>query len=161
MLKQAALFSALTGLRYSDIEKLVWGEVHRSREIIEGKESEVYSIRFTQKKTHGVETLPISAQAYQLLGERGAADERVFRNLLYSSWQNFIILDWVRRAGISKHITFHNFRHTYATLQLTFGTDIYTVSKMLGHRDLKTTQVYARIVDKSKREAAERIQLQL
>jgi integrase len=64
-------------------------------------------------------------------------------------------------AGITKDITFHCFRHTFATLQLVNGTDIYTVSKMLGHKDLKTTQVYAKIVDKSKRIAAEKIKLEM
>ena len=62
-------------------------------------------------------------------------------------------------AGIKKHITFHSARHTYATLQITLGTDIYTVSKLLGHKSLKTTEVYARIVDQKKIDAANRIKL--
>lgn len=64
------------------------------------------------------------------------------------------------RAGIDKHITFHCARHTYATLQLTLGTDIYTVSKLLGHKSLKTTEVYVNIIDEKKREAANRIKLE-
>ena len=153
-LKRAALFSALTGLRWSDIEKLVWGEVQYSG-------TNGYFIRFTQKKTKGAETLPISEQAYQLLGERRESDERVFKGLKYSAWLNSKLADWVRQAGITRHITFHCFRHTYATLQLTMGTDIYTVSKMLGHRELKTTQVYAKIIDRMKVEAANRIRLEI
>jgi len=65
------------------------------------------------------------------------------------------------RAGIEKYITFHCARHTYATLQLTLGTDIYTVSKLLGHRNLKTTEVYAKIIDEKKIAAANRIKLNL
>ena len=65
------------------------------------------------------------------------------------------------KAGISKTITFHCARHTYATLQLSLGTDIYTVSKLLGHRELKTTQIYAKIIDEKKQEAANRIKLNL
>jgi site-specific recombinase XerD len=61
---------------------------------------------------------------------------------------------WVLIAGITKKITFHCFRHTYATLQLTMGTDTYTVSKLLGHRHLKTTEVYAKVIDKKKIDAA-------
>ena len=58
-------------------------------------------------------------------------------------------------------ITFHCFRHTFATLQMFLGTDIFTVSKMLGHREIKTTQIYTKIVDEAKRQAANRIKLDL
>jgi integrase len=154
VLKQAFLFSALTGLRWSDIQKLTWTEVQHSRD-------NGYYLRFIQQKTKGVETLPISEQAYQLLGERGEASERVFVGLKYSAWHNLKLQQWVMRGGISKTITFHCARHTNATLHLTMGTDIYTVSKMLGHKQLKTTQIYARIIDVKKKEAAEKIKLSL
>ncbi|WP_245593073.1 tyrosine-type recombinase/integrase [Crocinitomix catalasitica] len=71
----------------------------------------------------------------------------------YSAWHNLKLQQWVMKAGISKTITFHCARHTYATLQLTQGTDIYTVSKLLGHRELKTTQIYAQIIDQKKVDA--------
>lgn len=58
-------------------------------------------------------------------------------------------------------ILFHCFRHTFATLQLAEGTDIYTVSKLLTHSNLATTQVYADVVDELKRDAAERISLKI
>ncbi len=151
ILKQAALFSALTGLRFSDIQKLVWSEVRQS--------GNHHSLHFRQKKTKGVEVLPISEQAYGLLGERKEPTVRVFEGLKYSAYTNIHLKQWVLKAGISKDISFHCFRHTFATLQLSLGTDLYTVSKMLGHRELKTTQVYAKIVDKQKQEAAERIKL--
>ena len=154
ILKTAALFSALTGLRYSDIEKMVWGEV----QYIKGQG---YFIHFKQKKTKGVEILPIPDQAYTLLGDPDEPTERVFKGLKYSNYANMLLKEWILRAGITKDITFHSFRHTYATLQLRSGTDIYTVSKMLGHRELKTTQVYAKIVDQTKRDATEKIKLDL
>lgn len=153
VLKNAFLFSALTGLRWSDIEKLTWSEVHFSGEY-------GHFIQFRQKKTKGFETLPISKQASDLLGKRGRPDEQVFKGLAYSAWLNIKLRVWMLSAGISKKISFHCARHTFATLQLSLGTDIYTVSKMLGHRDLKTTQVYAKIIDEKKREAASKIKLQ-
>jgi len=154
LLKNAFIFSALTGLRWSDIEKLVWSEIHHS-------DQSGYYIRFRQKKTKGAETLPISEQAYQLLGERGKLDDKVFEGLHYSAWNNLKLREWVMKAGITKHITFHCARHTYATLQITLGTDIYTVSKLLGHRHLKTTEVYAKVIDHKKQEAAQKIKLDL
>lgn len=154
VMKNAALFSALTGLRYGDIEKLMWSEVY-------GNENEGYLIRFTQKKTKGVETLPISIDAYVLMGEKKGSSEKIFVPLLYSAWQNQKLQEWVYRAEIYKKVTFHSFRHTFATIQISLGTDIYTVSKMLGHRDLHTTQIYAKIIDKTKREAANKIKLGL
>ncbi|MCB9426287.1 MAG: site-specific integrase [Flavobacteriales bacterium] len=159
LLKRAALFSALTGLRFSDIQKMTWGEL----EYINGQG---YFLNFNQKKTKGVEVLPISEQAYSFT--EGAEnpkdmpqDKNVFEGLKYSAYHNKHLFQWIGAAGITKDITFHCFRHTFATLQLFNGTDIYTVSKMLGHKDLKTTQVYAKIVDEAKRTAANKIKLDM
>ena len=60
---------------------------------------------------------------------------------------------WASEAGITKHLTFHTARHTFATMMLTLGADLYTTSKLLGHTDVATTQIYAKIVDKKKDEA--------
>lgn len=154
VIKRASLFSCFTGLRYSDVEKLSWGEVHHSK-------GQGHYIRFTAKKNGRPETLPISDQAATLMGERGTDATAVFEGLAYSDWQNSKMKEWVLRAGIKKHITFHCFRHTNATLLLTLGEDIFTVSKLLGHQSLSSTQVYARIVDKKKREAVNRIKIEL
>ena len=149
IMKRASLFSALTGMRHSDIQKLKW------KEII--KDGEHYRILFTQQKTKGVQYMPISDQAYQLCGERGEPDRLVFEGLQDPSWINKPLERWIKAAGITKHITITCFRHTYATLQLTNGTDIYTVSKMLGHTKVTTTQIYAKIVDDTKEQAADTI----
>jgi len=152
VLKRASIFSALTGLRWSDMIKLSWKEVQHSNE-------DGYFIRFTQQKTQGIETLPIPEQAFEQLGERGSSEERIFKGLKYSAYTNVQLSRWVLIAGITKKITFHCFRHTYATLQLTMGTDIYTVSKMLGHKNLKTTEIYGKVINKRKVEAANKIKL--
>ena len=152
LLKRAALFSALTGLRFSDVKKMIWDEI----QYIDGQG---YFLNFSQLKTKGVEALPISEQAYNLLGERKEPTDRVFEGLTYSAYENKHLAQWIGASGITKDITFHCFRHTFATLQLFNGTDIYTVSKMLGHKDLKTTQIYAKVVDAAKRDAADKIKL--
>lgn len=140
ILKSASLFSALTGLRFSDIRNLTW----RSFETDKGNYFLKYNHQKTKKHVH---RQPIPRQAFELMGEPKEVDTKVFEGLTYGSVENNTIKNWVKEAGITKKITFHCFRHTYATLQLEAGTDIYTVSKMLGHKALTTTQVYAKIVD--------------
>jgi len=146
VLKNAFLFSCLTGLRWSDINKLNWAEVR--------DEDEGSRLIFTQKKTKGQEYQYLSDQARNLIGKRKSGNDRVFQGLKYGAHFNAEILRWCMRAGITKHITFHSARHTHAVLLLENGADIYTVSKVLGHKEIRTTQVYAKIVDKKKKEAA-------
>jgi len=152
LIKKVALFSALTGLRFSDIKKLKWGEVEVINEV-------GVFINFTQKKTKGIEVLPISVQALELMGERKGLEDKVFEGLSYSAYNNKDLYNWLENGEITKNITFHSFRHSFATLQLLKGTDLYTVSKLLGHKDLKTTQIYAKVVDEMKQEAVNRINL--
>ena len=151
--RRAAIFSALTGLRYSDIAKLTWGEITG--------DMENPRIEFRQKKTKGVVYQPISTQALALCGERKEADNAIFPNITSGEHINHTIAAWVKRAGITKKITFHCFRHTFATLQLSSGTDIYTVSKLLGHTSVSTTQIYAKVVDSKKQKAANAIKLNI
>ena len=65
--------------------------------------------------------------------------------------------EWGVESGVGKEITFHASRHTFATLALTYGADIYTVSKLLGHHSIKTTQIYAEVVDEKKVKAVDLI----
>ncbi len=146
ILKSAFLFSCLTGLRWSDVNKLTWSEVRE-----EGDETQLV---FQQKKTAGQEYQFISPEARKLMGKRKQQKDRVFQGLKYGAHFNAEILRWCMRAGITKHITFHSARHTHAVLLLENGADIYTVSKILGHKEIRTTQVYAKLVDKKKKEAA-------
>ncbi len=148
-IKRAFLFSCLTGLRRSDVLHLKWGDIH--------KQDNYTRIIFTQKKTGGLEYLDISEQAAELLGERGKPNEVVFTDIHSPSCTNEAIKRWVLRAGINKEITFHCARHTLAVMMLDLGTDIYTVSKLLGHRELSTTQRYAKVLDKNKQAAVSKI----
>jgi integrase len=152
LLKQAFLFSCLTGLRWSDVMQVSWDK-------IEFDEAGGYSIHYAQQKTKSHEVLPVSQQAILLLPPKNTIDddEPIFKDLKYSSWLNNILKDWIADAGIKKKITFHCARHSFATLNLTLNTDIYTVSKLLGHKNLKTTEIYAKIVDEKKVEAVSKL----
>lgn len=147
--KRAFLFSCLTGLRRSDILKLKWSEVFQ--------QGDFTRIIFRQKKTNGQEYLDITEQAAELMGERGKPDDAVFIDVMTPDTTNRVIQCWVLRAGIDKKISFHCGRHTFAVMMLDLGTDIYTVSKLLGHRELSTTQIYAKVLDKNKQAAVQRI----
>ena len=146
ILKKAFLFACLTGLRYSDIAKLTWKEVWES-------ETEIRLV-FNQKKTDGLEYLYISENARELMGERKDPEDKVFEGLRYSAQTTNILMKWAIKAGVYKEFTFHSSRHTNAVLMLENGADIYTVSKRLGHKELRTTEIYAKIVDQKQREAA-------
>ena len=151
VLKRAFFFAILTGIRLCDIHELTWGEIQKT--------STGWRVDFTQRKTHVVDYLPINEQAYSLCGEPGEHDQQIFAGLTGSSWISRPLNKWIAASGIKKHITFHCSRHTFATLQLENGTDIFVVKGMLGHTNVKTTQIYAHIVDKSKRNAAEVLQI--
>ena len=116
--KRISLFSALTGLRHSDCIALRW------ENITGGKNP---SIKFNQQKTKNSVYLPISAEALALCGEQKNENDGIFEGVDNSQFCNTVISDWVKKAGITKDITFHCFRHTFATLQLTHGTDIKSI----------------------------------
>lgn len=93
IMKKAFLFSCLTGIRWSDINKLTWSEVVQH--------NEGHRIVFRQKKTKGFEYLDISSQALKLLGDRENLDDRVFKGLKYSGWHNTELQKWIMRAGLT------------------------------------------------------------
>ena len=133
VLKRAFFFAVLTGIRLCDIHDLTWGEITQT--------GSGWRVDFTQRKTHVVDYLPINEQAYSLCGERREPNQRVFEGLTGSSWISRPLKKWIEASGIKKHITFHCSR------------------QMLGHTNVKTTQIYAHIVDKSKRNAADVIHI--
>ena len=144
-LKRAFLFSCLSGLRKSDIEKMIWSEVQTF--------GDKTRIIFKQKKTGGQEYLDINTQAEAYLGERRKNTDRVFVGFKYNSQTLLELRRWALLSGITKDFTFHAGRHTFAVMMLDLGADIYTVSKLLGHKELSTTQIYAKVLDKKKQEA--------
>lgn len=149
--KRAFMFCCFCGLRFSDVKSLKWGDI---RTLSDGtKQAEI-----RQKKTREPLYLPLSENALKWVGERGNAPEidPIFKLPTFSMVSRVVPL-WCNSAGITKRITFHCSRHTAATLFLAYGADIYTVSKLLGHTNVKTTQIYARVIDENKRKAVDLI----
>ncbi|HUN14468.1 MAG TPA: site-specific integrase [Alistipes sp.] len=146
IVKRAFLFSCLCGLRVSDIRKLRWCDLQWSGGRVR--------IEITMQKTKEPLYLPISDEALKWLPERSeAGDSDFIFPLTHEGTVNDTLQHWAKVAGITKHISFHVARHTHATMMLTLGADLYTVSKLLGHKNIATTQIYAKIVDKKKEEA--------
>ena len=150
VLKRAFLFSCVTGMRWCDIHRLTWSEV----ETFNNHKRIIFDqAKLSQGDAKSLQYLDIPKSAESLLGSPKASHERVFKGLKYSSYINVELLRWALAAGISKHVTFHAGRHTFAVIQLSRGIDIYAVSKLLGHSELKTTEIYADIIEQRRMEA--------
>ena len=151
ILKTASLFSCLTSLRISDILSLQWHEIV---DFAAGGKC-VHTIT---QKTKTEDIIPISDEALQLIGYSPEKTGLVFKGLK-RSWTQQPMKEWIREAGITKNITFHSYRRTYATLQGAAGTDIRTIQSNMAHKSITTTQRYMKVVDSNKREASNRISL--
>ena len=149
--KNAFLFSCFSRLRFSDVKALTWGQIQTDNE---GKQV----IKYIQKKTNKPEYLQVSNEALQFLPDRNDAQNNdVIFPLTNNGYTNDALKSWIFGAGITKRVTFHVGRHTNATLLLSLGVPIETVSKILGHSDIQTTQIYAKVIDKNKREAVSKL----
>ena len=146
-IKMPFLFSCFTGLRFGDIMQLDWGNIV--------EENGTVKVRIITQKTQKPVFIPIP-NAAEILPDRGTAkDGDLVFERISNLHANKNLRRWTESAGIKgKNITFHTARHTYATMLLTKGADLYTVSKLLGHSEIRTTQIYAEIIDKKKEEAA-------
>jgi integrase/recombinase XerD len=145
IVKKAFIFCCFTALRYSDMQTLRWSEIHTSAD------GNTLYIEHKQVKTHNTVVVPLSKEAMKWMPEREEGNDVVFHDLKITSTTVEVLLkEWTEEAGIQKHITFHCSRHTAATMLLTLGANLYVVSKILGHRSIKMTEVYAKIVDKTK-----------
>jgi site-specific recombinase XerD len=135
---QYFLFSCYTGLRYSDLKSL-------KQSSIEGN-----SLQIKMHKTGYLVGIPLTQKAIQLLpSDNKLGSEAVFR-VYCNKVTNRILKQIGKHYSIQKKLTCHVARHTFATVSITLGIPIEVVSKLLGHTNLKTTQVYAKIVDSVK-----------
>lgn len=106
-------------------------------------------------KTDHFVYLPISKAAINILGERqneGLVFTKLTENIL-----NTHLSRWLKAAGINKHITFHCFRHTFAMMLQELGTGIYVISNLLGHKNVSSTQHYAKMKSSDAQEAIDRM----
>ena len=141
MTKQTFLFCCFTGLRYSDMTALRWKDIQKT------DDGEVIHIPSMQKTKRPV-IVPLGIQARKWLPEKNGVspEDKVFPNAPLTCNANRALKHMAERAGITKTISFHCSRHTFATMTLTAGGDIYTASKMLGHTNIHTTEIYADVV---------------
>jgi len=144
--KQAFLFACFTGLRISDLKSIAWRDIQR----------DPLQINKRQEKTNRKVFVPLHPVAWKIINDGAIHNHKalIFPVLTKSKTNtNQYLKDWAKKAGVEKTIGWHTARHTFAVLSLEAGAEIYTVSKLLGHTNLKTTQVYAKATDKMKREA--------
>ncbi|MCK4358809.1 MAG: site-specific integrase [Candidatus Cloacimonetes bacterium] len=144
--KNAFIFSCFTGLRLSDILSLTFNQ-------IEGE----YLI-YKQQKTNEFERIKLTESALAIINKQKelVKSDKVFL-ISNEKTLRYNLNKFVKDTGIKKHITFHSARHTFATLCLTYDIDLYTVSKLLGHKDIKSTQIYAKLIDKKKDAAVDKL----
>lgn len=141
-IRQAFLFSCFCGLRYSDLLQLRWCH------ILDTKEGTIIDKQIQKTKERLI--LPLSNIAISFLPERREQDSFVFTLPKSIATTEMYLKVWTEFAGIDKHVTFHTARHSFAVNILTNGGDIYTLSKLLGHKKVATTQIYADVLEKTK-----------
>ena len=149
-LKRFFLLSCFTGLRHSDVKRLTWKNV-----IVENKR---HFLKFTIQKTKEPIKIPLSPDAVEILGERRGDDDKVVAGLVYSGWHNMIIKQWGVIAGIRKEITPHIARHTFATLFASQTKDWKSLQYILGHSDIRTTQVYAKLINEDVQDSMDKME---
>ncbi len=143
--KDIFIFSCYTGLSYIDVKQLT---LHK---IIRGIDNN-YWIYTKREKTNEVVKIPILPKALVIIDKYSAIAKKIdseFLLPLYSNQKtNSYLKEIAKQCGIPKNITFHVARHTFATtVLLSNGVPIETVSKLLGHSKLSTTQIYARVLE--------------
>ena len=146
-IRRAFLFACYCGLRYSDLQQLKWKNIKKTADGV--------TIDMKLQKTQTLLYLPLNKTALQLLPERQKDNDLVFTLPKSMVTTEAYIKVWSEFAQIDKHITFHSSRHTFAVNILAKGGDIYTLSKLLGHKKVSTTQIYAEVLGESKKRTIE------
>lgn len=151
--KRAALFSCVTGFAWIDVKMLRWEHINLQAG---------YMVKMREKNDGEVDAVHINLNgtAKQLLGNPGKPTDFVF-DLPTANGCNKTVKLWVKRAGIEKKITWHNFRHSFGTNLVFLGTDVVTTSALLGHTSLKHTQRYVKAANELKERATDKLNINL
>ncbi len=147
------LFSCYTGVRFSDIQSLTFENVIDI--VHESKEMKI--LDFQMHKTGDSVRIPLHQKAFDLLSSFEFKTQKVFR-VFTNQVTNRHLKAIAKRAEISKNLTFHIARHTFATHGLYYEIPIEILSQILGHKDLRTTQIYAKVTDHLKINAINKMQ---
>jgi integrase len=139
--KNAFILSCYTGLRVSDIKNLKWKHINNNK------------IQLVQTKTKNAVYIPLNQNALNLLEKQKHNMESVFNLSEHESSINRTVKKLIKLTEINKKIHFHCARHTFATLLVSSGVNIFTISKLMGHKDIKSTLVYAKVIDEEKEKA--------
>lgn len=137
VLRKFFLFSCLSGQAVAECTAMEWRDIEES--------NGSYTLIGTRVKTNSDYRIALSPTAVKVLGERKGEHDKVFRGFKYSANNNRHLIDWCRAAGITKHITPHAARHTFARLwweNPANGKDILVLMQILDHKDVTTTQRY-------------------
>jgi integrase len=145
MVKSAFIFSCFTGLRLSDVTNLKWDNIIK-------RDGDLFA-ELIMQKTRDAIIIKLNKQAIKCLPEKKG--DFVFEMPLYREAVNRHLKEWAKKAGIEKNICYHMSRHTFATMELTMGGDLYVISKLMGHKEIATTQVYADIINKKREETVD------
>lgn len=139
--KKAVVFMAYTGLRISDIKKLNWSDIHL--------DDGFRYIQFQHQKTKDQQTLPLQEEAFEII------DTEDKTGLVFKGFKrrDRVLKQWAKDASIHKNMGYHVLRRTFATLLLNSDVSIYTLSKLMGHKNIKTTESYLKLLDKTKMDA--------
>lgn len=150
--KDLFVFSCFTGLAFVDAMNL-------KRENITLAENGDMWIKITRQKTNIPSIIPVMDIAKSIIKKYENQNDSYVLPRSPHQHVNAYLKQIASSCGIKKNMTFHSFRHTYAVLQLASGTDIYTVSKMLSHKHVTTTEIYLDLLEETKSKTIGRIQI--
>ena len=156
-IQNAFIFASQTSLRLGDIRAVEFKDVRLNND----NDAFLY---FRQQKTKGVSNIKLSRLALDIYRKQKAkhpTEKYVFILPQSRSYINEKLREIATSAGIKKYIHFHVSRHTWATLAITRGVDIYTVSKLMGHSSVAITEIYANLINEKRDEVADIINIEI